>query len=269
MNEAETRAELIDPAPKAAGWDVVKASPVRREVITLGRQQGASRPSGHIHGPAIIGYPTRNIARLIEDVGDHRRRPGVPGEPIAMQLDPPEPISRQLRIGPWMCQPGTRIGRDPRQRRVVCLNQPPRGIRPRGPMRRGLKVASDHAQILLASRVRDQDRQRRSFRPRARPALGAGAGFLKRLKHTPCLALRGTGIANTARREVAHAGIQPIGQSPWRLPADLLVHGSRHSCHLVFARYHIQGRSETTGSPDYPASAPPAPLHLPSPEIPA
>ena len=34
MNEAETRAELIDPALKEAGWGVVDGSRVRREVIT-------------------------------------------------------------------------------------------------------------------------------------------------------------------------------------------------------------------------------------------
>jgi type I restriction enzyme, R subunit len=43
MNEAETRAELIDPALKAAGWGVVDGSRVAREVITLGRLQGAGR----------------------------------------------------------------------------------------------------------------------------------------------------------------------------------------------------------------------------------
>ncbi len=43
MNEAETRAELIDPALAAAGWGVVDGSRVRREVITLGRLQGAGR----------------------------------------------------------------------------------------------------------------------------------------------------------------------------------------------------------------------------------
>lgn len=43
MNEAETRAELIDPALKAAGWGVVEGSRVRREVITLGRLQGAGQ----------------------------------------------------------------------------------------------------------------------------------------------------------------------------------------------------------------------------------
>ena len=45
MNEAETRAELIDPALTAAGWGVVEGSRVRREVITLGRLQGAGQRS--------------------------------------------------------------------------------------------------------------------------------------------------------------------------------------------------------------------------------
>lgn len=45
MNEAETRAELIDPALKDAGWGVVDGSRVRREVITLGRLQGAGKRS--------------------------------------------------------------------------------------------------------------------------------------------------------------------------------------------------------------------------------
>jgi len=98
MNEAETRAELIDPALKAAGWGIVGASRVRREVITLGRPQGAGKPSrhrgpnvppsSHIHGHTIIRHPPRNVRRLIEDVGDHRWRPGLPPEPVAMQLDP-------------------------------------------------------------------------------------------------------------------------------------------------------------------------------------
>jgi type I restriction enzyme R subunit len=41
MNEAETRAEHIDPALKAAGWGVVEGSRVRREyVISPGRIEG-------------------------------------------------------------------------------------------------------------------------------------------------------------------------------------------------------------------------------------
>ena len=43
MNEAETRAELIDPLIKQAGWGVVEKSRVGREVITLGRLQGAGK----------------------------------------------------------------------------------------------------------------------------------------------------------------------------------------------------------------------------------
>jgi len=44
MNEAETRAEHIDPVLKAAGWGVVEGSRIRREYpITLGRIEGAGR----------------------------------------------------------------------------------------------------------------------------------------------------------------------------------------------------------------------------------
>ena len=43
MNEAETRAELIDPALRSAGWGVVADSRVRRETICPGRIEGAGR----------------------------------------------------------------------------------------------------------------------------------------------------------------------------------------------------------------------------------
>ena len=44
MNEAETRADHIDPALKAAGWGVVDGSRILREHgITLGRLQGGGR----------------------------------------------------------------------------------------------------------------------------------------------------------------------------------------------------------------------------------
>ena len=43
MNEAETRAELVDPALRDAGWGVVEGSRVRREQFTNGRLQGAGK----------------------------------------------------------------------------------------------------------------------------------------------------------------------------------------------------------------------------------
>lgn len=69
MNEADTRAELIDPALKEAGWGVVEGSRVRREVITLGRLQarfayatngvGIYRVDMHTGEEGLVsGYPT-------------------------------------------------------------------------------------------------------------------------------------------------------------------------------------------------------------------
>src|SRR6266545_8234662 len=43
LNEAETRAEHIDPALKAAGWGVVDGSRVRREHICPGRIEVGGR----------------------------------------------------------------------------------------------------------------------------------------------------------------------------------------------------------------------------------
>ncbi len=44
MNEAETRAEKIDPALQAAGWGVVEGSRIRREYpMTPGRIEGLGR----------------------------------------------------------------------------------------------------------------------------------------------------------------------------------------------------------------------------------
>jgi type I restriction enzyme R subunit len=37
MNEAQTRLDLIDPALRAAGWNVVPESRIKVEVITSGR----------------------------------------------------------------------------------------------------------------------------------------------------------------------------------------------------------------------------------------
>jgi type I restriction enzyme R subunit len=62
VNEAETRAELIDPALKAAGWGVVEASRVRREVITLGRIQGAGVRAAQDIADYVLTYRNHKLA---------------------------------------------------------------------------------------------------------------------------------------------------------------------------------------------------------------
>jgi type I restriction enzyme, R subunit len=56
MNEAETRAELIDPALKRAGWGVEAHSRIAREEITLGRLKGAGskRAKGDIADYVLV-----------------------------------------------------------------------------------------------------------------------------------------------------------------------------------------------------------------------
>src|SRR5690606_35158266 len=64
MNEAETRAELIDPALRAVGWGVVEGSRVRREyIITLGRLQGAAgRRNKQDIADYVLEYKGRMVA---------------------------------------------------------------------------------------------------------------------------------------------------------------------------------------------------------------
>ncbi len=63
MNEAETRAEHIDPALKAAGWGVVEGSKVLREFhITQGRLQGAGQRSKAEIADYVLVYRNLKMA---------------------------------------------------------------------------------------------------------------------------------------------------------------------------------------------------------------
>jgi type I restriction enzyme, R subunit len=62
MNEAETRAELIDPALAAEGWGLVAESRVRREVITLGRLQGAGQRAAQDVADYVLTYRNHKLA---------------------------------------------------------------------------------------------------------------------------------------------------------------------------------------------------------------
>ncbi|MBN4056829.1 DEAD/DEAH box helicase family protein [bacterium AH-315-J21] len=62
MNEAETRAELIDPALADAGWGKVDGSRVRREVIALGRLLGAGKRSKEEVADYVLVYRGHKLA---------------------------------------------------------------------------------------------------------------------------------------------------------------------------------------------------------------
>ena len=63
MNEAETRAEHIDPALKAAGWGVVDGSKILREYpITPGRIEGVGRRGKPLTADYVLVYRNRKLA---------------------------------------------------------------------------------------------------------------------------------------------------------------------------------------------------------------
>jgi type I restriction enzyme R subunit len=63
MNEAETRAEHIDPALKAAGWGVVEGTRVlRNHSITLGRLEGRGRRARGLEADYVLVYRNHKLA---------------------------------------------------------------------------------------------------------------------------------------------------------------------------------------------------------------
>nr|WP_228043670.1 type I restriction endonuclease subunit R [Dolichospermum sp. LEGE 00246] len=62
MNEAETRAELIDPALTAAGWGVIENSRIRREVIAPGRLIGNGKRAKADIADYVLVYRGEKLA---------------------------------------------------------------------------------------------------------------------------------------------------------------------------------------------------------------
>ena len=62
LNEAETRAELIDPALAEAGWGKVDGSRIRRETITNGRLLGGGRRSEKDIADYVLVYKGHKLA---------------------------------------------------------------------------------------------------------------------------------------------------------------------------------------------------------------
>lgn len=78
MNETETRAELIDPVLRAAGWGVVEGSRIRMEFpINKGRLIGHGQRSKPDKADYILQYKNRNLAVIEAKARDKYYTEGV------------------------------------------------------------------------------------------------------------------------------------------------------------------------------------------------
>jgi len=69
MNEAQTRFDLIDPALRKAGWNVVPGSKIRVEVITAGRIIGKNHKGERVRKKPlscdyVLEYKGRRLAAI-------------------------------------------------------------------------------------------------------------------------------------------------------------------------------------------------------------
>lgn len=79
MNEAETRAELIDPALKAAGWGVVEGSRIAREFqITAGRLDGSGKRGKADIADYVLVYRGHRLAVIEAKKRDAGVTEGLP-----------------------------------------------------------------------------------------------------------------------------------------------------------------------------------------------
>lgn len=78
MNEAETRAEHIDPALRAAGWGVVEGSKILREhPITPGRLEGRGRRGKSLTADYVLVYRNHKLAVIEAKAWDEELTEGV------------------------------------------------------------------------------------------------------------------------------------------------------------------------------------------------
>ena len=78
MNEAETRAEHIDPALKAAGWGVVEGSRIRREYpIAPGRIEGRGKRGKALTADYVLEYRNTKLAVVEAKARDEELTEGV------------------------------------------------------------------------------------------------------------------------------------------------------------------------------------------------
>jgi type I site-specific restriction endonuclease len=77
VNESETRAELIDPVLRAAGWGIVADSRVRRESICPGRIEGAVRRGKPEIADYVLTFRNHKLAVIEAKARDKGDTEGV------------------------------------------------------------------------------------------------------------------------------------------------------------------------------------------------
>ena len=78
MNEAETRAEHVDPALQAAGWGVIEGSRIRREyLIAPGRIEGHGRRGKPLCADYVLEYRNTKLAVIEAKAWDEELTEGV------------------------------------------------------------------------------------------------------------------------------------------------------------------------------------------------
>lgn len=102
MNEAETRAEHIDPALQAAGWGIIEGSRIRREhAITLGRIEGHGRRGKPLTADYVLVYRNTKLA-VIEAKARGRRRTTPGARLISYPLrQQPGPVGLPSDLSPF------------------------------------------------------------------------------------------------------------------------------------------------------------------------
>src|SRR5258708_20995520 len=79
MNEAETRAEYIDPALKSAGWGVVDGARVRRDYwISPGRIEGQGRYGNPLRADYVLEYRNTKLAVVEAKAWNEELTEGLP-----------------------------------------------------------------------------------------------------------------------------------------------------------------------------------------------